>query len=217
MSLQTRLQMLVASPAIMGLAQHVPLYLVGLFSGAAIAAGVHDAASASAGLLAAASSLGSGVASAMLYDLVKPETDDETRAEQIAAGLAARDPQMVRLVAEALTQAGPDLAAALPDHTHQTLIAALQQGMTQSGGALAAIAPAYTAALQLPPTDWTALQAQLRQTAAQVTQRMEADGGTIARSKQKAPATGGPIEQTMVARNGGSITDSEQRTGADSD
>lgn len=74
---------------------------------------------------------------------MKPDADDDSREAAIAEGLRQRDPAVLRLVAEALLHARPDLASALPAATRTELAAALSGGMAQAGGRLAAIAPRY--------------------------------------------------------------------------
>jgi hypothetical protein len=157
-------------------------------SGAVIGAAICDPHWAQTGIGMVLASLGANVTSSIVYDLLKPHLDDESREELIARGLEQRDPGVIRLVAEALTRAGPELASALPDTTRTKLVELLERGMQEPGGALAAIAPRYAGALRNPPADWTALQAELQQTITSVSQTMETAEGVSSAAARCAPS-----------------------------
>lgn len=189
-----------------------PLWALAGGAGAIIGAAIGDPHWSQTGLGMVLASLSTNLSSSLLYELITPDLADERREELIARGLAQRDPAVIRLVAEALTQAGPELARAIPDATRAQLVDLLERGMRESGGALATIAPVYAAALRSPPADWRAFQAQLQQTLRKVSQTMEtSEGGVISGSRQTAPQIGGSIEQIIRAHGkGSSITDSDQ-------
>jgi hypothetical protein len=187
------------------LLKSTPLWVLAGGAGAVIGAAVGDPHWAQTGIGMVLASLGANVTSSIVYDLVKPDLDDEGREELIARGLEQRDPGVVRLVVEALMQAGPELAGALPDATRTKLVELLERGMHDSGGALAAIAPRYADALRNPPSDWRAPQAELRETITKVAQTMEAaEGGVISGGQMRAEHVGGPVEQVMRATGRGS-------------
>ncbi len=180
-----------------------PLLLVAGASGLILGAAIATPAFATAGLGLVLTSLAANMTSSMVYDLVKPELDDERREQLIARGLEQRDPGVIRLVAEALTQAGPDLARALPDATRTQLVALLESGMQEPGGALAVIAPRYADALRNPPADWRALQAETIEAA---------EGGVISGGQMRAEHVSGPVEQVMRATGRGSRIENSSQT-----
>ena len=195
------------------LLKSTPLWVLAGGAGAVIGAAIGDPHWAQTGVGTILASLGANVTSSMVYDLAKPDLDDETREELIARGLEQRDPGVIRLVAEALTQARPELAHALPDATRTKLVELLERGMHGAGGALAAIAPRYSEALRNPPADWQALQAELQQTISRVSQTMEAtERGVISGGRQKASRSGGAIDQTMRATGRGSRIETSSQT-----
>ena len=216
--LPAQLKQYLESPQTRTLASLAPLGIVAGAAGLIIGAAVATPVFAAAGLGLVLTSVAANIASSLAYDLVKPDLDAGERERRIAKGLNDRDPAVIRLVAEALANAGPDVARAIPDATRAELIDALGQGMQAPGGALAAIAPGYTSGLSNPKTDWNALQAELRQIIIKVTQTMDASqGGVITGGRQEAPHAGGAVEQTMRATGKGSrIENSSQIVGASS-
>ncbi len=207
-----------AAPQTRTLAGLAPLGVVAGAAGLIIGAAVATPAFAAAGLGLVLTSVAANIASSLAYDLVRPNLDDGERERQIAQGLKARDPAVIRLVAEALAGAGPDVARAIPESTRAELIDALKLGMQEPGGALAAIVPGYISGLSDPKPDWAALQTDLWQTISKVSQTMEAsEQGVISGSRQEAPHAGGTIEQTMRATKGGRIENSSQIVGRAND
>ncbi|MFL5807374.1 MAG: hypothetical protein ACJ8CR_37300 [Roseiflexaceae bacterium] len=195
------------------LLKSAPLWALAGGAGVIIGTAIATPAFATAGLGLVLTSLAANMTSSMVYDLVKPELDDERREQLIARGLKQRDPGVIRLVAEALTQAGPDLARALADATRTQLVALLESGMQEPGGALAAIAPRYADALRNPPADWRALQAELQQTITSVSQTIEAaEGGVISGGQMRAEHVSGPVEQVMRATGRGSRIENSSQT-----
>jgi hypothetical protein len=203
--LPAQLKTYLASPQTRTLASLAPLGIVAGAAGLIIGAAVATPAFAAAGLGLVLTSVAANIASSLAYDLVKPALDDGDRTNMIAKGLQARDPGVIQLVAEALADAGPDVARAIPDVAQAKLRAELidvfKLGMQEPGGALAAIAPRYIGALSDPRTNWAALQSELWQTISAVSQTIEASaGGVVSASQQEAPDTGGPISQSISAR-----------------
>ncbi|MDQ2998491.1 MAG: hypothetical protein M3R61_15765 [Chloroflexota bacterium] len=200
------------------LASLAPLGVVAGTAGLIIGAAVATPVFAAAGLGLVLTSVAANIASSLVYDLVKPDLDAGERERKIAAGLKQRDPGVIQLVAEALADAGPDVARAIPDQTRAELIDALGQGMQAPGGALAAIVPHYIAGLAAPHTNWAALQAELRQTIKKLSQTIEAsEGGVVSGVYMQAESTGGSVDQVMRARGTGSrIENSSQIVGGSS-
>lgn len=217
--LPAQLKSYLESPQTRTLASLAPLGIVAGAAGLIIGAAVATPAFAAAGLGLVLTSVAANIASALAYDLVKPDLDQGERELRIAQGLKARDPGVIRLVAEALADAGPDVARAIPDATRAELIDALKLGMHEPGGALAAIAPRYTSALSDPRTNWAALQSELWQTISTVSQTMEASaGGVISASHQEAPHAGRSVDQVIRATGPGSrVENSSQVVGRGSD
>lgn len=202
--LPTQLKNYLESPQTRTLASFAPLGIVAGAAGLIIGAAVATPAFAAAGLGLVLTSVAANIASSLVYDVIKPDLDEGRRARLIAKGLKEHDPGVIRLVAEALANAGPNVARAIPDSTRAALraelIDALKLGMLESGGALAEIAPRYVGALSDPRTNWAALQSDLWQTISTVSQTMDASaGGVISESHQEAPHTGGPISQSISA------------------
>jgi hypothetical protein len=142
----------------------------------------------------------------MAYDFLKPDLDDDTRAEQIQQALEAREPATGALVAAALIDAGPDVAQALPTNNREALIDGLVKGMEQAAGPLAQIAPRYTAGLRDPQTDWAALQTALRQVVEQTAMTMQVGNkGQIRDAAMEVEGVGGNVEMKMTAGDEGVI------------
>ncbi len=196
--LSSRLRALLASQHIRTLASLAPLGVVASGAGLVIGAAVASPALAAAGLGGILTSFATNVMSSVVYDIVKPDLDEGERERKIAQGLKDHDAGVIRLVAEALTAAGPDLAQALPDATRAELIAALEQGMREAGGPLDAIAAPYTAALGQPQTDWAVLQGELRRTIADTRMLMKVGHeGEIREAEMRAEQERGTLDMTM--------------------
>lgn len=203
--LPARLEQFFAAPQTRMLASLAPLGLVAAASSTIIGAALATPAFAASGLGLVLTSVAANVTSSLLYDLVRPGLEEGQRERTIAQGLKNHDPGVIRLVAEALAGGGPEVARAIPEQIRAELIDALRQGMQEPGGALAAIAPGFTAGLSTPQTDWSALQAQLRQAIDRASQTIEtAEGGVISGGRQQVEGARGPVEQVMRASGQGS-------------
>lgn len=210
MTLRNRLTALVAAPQTQTLVRFAPLALVSTIAGASIGAALAAPAFAAAGLGAVLVGLGTNLVSSMIYDIVKPGSDDETRALVIQQGLEQHDPQVVALVADTLAVAGPELAGALPAE-RTALVAALERGMREGGGALEAIAQQLGTALRNPQADWNAVQRSLSTTIASISMSMEtSDEAQMKNNVQNSAATGGPVTMDMKA-GGKSVMEGNQQ------
>lgn len=211
--LSARLKDFFAAPQTRTAASFAPLLVVAGASGLIIGAALATPAFAAAGLGLVLTSVAANITSSLVYDVVKPDLDAGERERTIAQGLKDRDPGVIRLVAEALAGGGPDVAKAIPEPTRAELIGALRQGMQEPGGALAAIAAPYTGGLDNPQTDWSALQAELRETIRKVSQTIDAaEGGVISGGKQHVEGARGPVDQVMRATGKGSRIDNSSQT-----
>ncbi|MFV9504214.1 MAG: NACHT domain-containing protein [Oscillochloridaceae bacterium umkhey_bin13] len=141
--------------------------------------------------------------------VILPVEAEAERIELIEQGLEARDPGTLAVVAATLAEAGPQLAAALPEEARPQLAASLGQGMTEAGGPLSALAPTYTTALQTPDqADWAAIRAQTQQQI-QISARIEAaERATIERSGITITTTGMPIDASVIAQADSTIRES---------
>ncbi len=201
-----RLRTFFAPSLARGMARAAPLLLVASASGALIGADLAGAASLVSGLVALGANLGTNLLASMVYDVIKPDQDDDTRADTIVRALEARDPATGALVATALIDAGPEVAQALPEAGRDVLLGGLEAGMRQAGGALAAIAPRYAAGLRDPQTDWTALQAALGQTVEQTTMHMQVGHkGQIRNTAMEVTDAPGHVDMRMTAGDEGVI------------
>jgi hypothetical protein len=199
-----RLRALFTMPWVRSAAHATPLWLVAAASGAVIGADLAGSATLVKSLVALGAGLGTNLLASMVYDLVKPDLDDDTRAAQIQQALEARDPASGALIAAALLDAGPDLAQALPPAGRAPLIAALEAGMQETAGPLAQIAPRYAAGLRDEQTDWAALQAALRPVVEQTVMRMEVGHkGQIRDAAMEVDRVGGTVEMEMTAGDEG--------------
>ncbi|HEU4321975.1 MAG TPA: zinc ribbon domain-containing protein [Roseiflexaceae bacterium] len=195
-----------ASPLARQAARAAPFLLVASASGAAIGAALGDPTFAASPFGTLGVSLAANMVTSMAYDLLKPDLDDDTRAEQIVQALEARDPASGALIAAALIEAGPEVAQALPETGREVLISGLEAGMRHADGALAAIAPRYTAGLRDGQTDWAALQAALRQTVEQTTMHMEVGHkGQIRNAAMEVTGAPGDVDMRMIAGDEGVI------------
>lgn len=209
-NLQTRLREYLAAPTAVQLAQVAPLSFVAGCSGAIIAALVGTPGFAAGGLAVVLGGLAVNFTSSLIDRIIFADNDHQ-RVQIVDAGLRAGDRDVQTLAAGALTQAGTEVAQAVPAADHTDLITDLQAAMQQVGGPLAAIAPQYAAALRNPQTDWAALQAELRATITRVHQTMEAsEEGVISGSEQDVQQASGPVEQVMRATKHGRIENSRQ-------
>jgi hypothetical protein len=137
--------------------------------------------------------------------------DDDQRTQALEQGLAQHDEDVTTLSAAVLAHAGPDMVQALPQSSREDLIAGLEKAMQEAGGPLAAIAPRYADALRSSVSDWTRLQADLKQTISSVRQTMVAERESrIGQSHQKAEGVSGPVQQTMRASDHSEISGSSQ-------
>lgn len=168
-NLLQRLKTYLDGPTTIQLAQVAPLGVMAGVSAAAIAAIIGAPAFASSGLGIIFGGLAVNFTSTLIDKIVHAGSERE-RVKAVEQGLAAGDKDVQTLVAGALTQAGPDVAAALPSDDRDELIAAFEAAMRQAGGPLAVIAGRYAAALRDPAADWAALQRDVREEAATLTQ-----------------------------------------------
>jgi hypothetical protein len=209
--LPTRLKDFFTAPQTRTAASFAPLLIVAGASGLIIGTALATPVFAAAGLGLVLTSVAANITSSLVYDLVKPDLDAGERERMIAQGLTERDPGVIRLVAEALAAAGPDVARAIPDSTRTELVDAFRQSMQTTGGALAAIAAPYAIGLNDSRTDWTALQVELHQTITRITQTIEADQGSeVADSHQRTEVATGPVEQIIRASDKSHISASSQ-------
>jgi hypothetical protein len=214
--LLVRLRTLFQSPQIRLLAQLAPLGVVASGASTVIGVVITSPSLAATRLGALLTGLATNITSALLYDVIKPGQDDQSRQQAIITGLKTRDPAVVRLVAEALIEAGPALAQALPEDARADLIAVLAQGMREPGGALAEIAASYSAALRNPGADWHSLQNNLRQAVVLVKQTIEAsDDAEISSGGQRVEGVTGPVEQAIRATGRSRIVDASQTAVSD--
>jgi hypothetical protein len=199
-NLVTRLRALFDLPQTRLLAQLAPLGIVASCAAAVIGAAIANPALVTTGLGAILAGLATNATSSLLYDIIKPNQAEHVREQAIVAGLKARHPDVIQLVAEALIAAGPDLAQVLPEDARAELIAALEQGMREPGGALAAIAPYYSSALRDVDANWRTLQQELHQAIISVKQTIETgDDAEISGAGQRVEGASGPIEQVIRA------------------
>lgn len=201
-----RLRAIFASPFARQVARTTPFLLVAGASGTVISASLFIPGFAASPFGTLGVSLAANMVTSMAYDLLKPDLDDDTRAEQIVQALEARDPASGALVAAALIEAGPEVVQALPEAGREVLISGLEAGMQQADGALAAIAPRYAAGLRDPQTDWAALQAALRQVVEQTTMHMQVGHkGQIRNAVMEVTDTPGTVDMRMTAGDEGVI------------
>lgn len=199
-TLRERLTDFMRSEKAQALAQYAPLGLLAAVSGSIIGAAVGAPAFAASGLGMALTGLATNLASATLYDAIRPDVDDDARGKAIQAALAARDPHVTALVADALAALGPQLALALAQRP--SLLPALGDGMRQAGGVLAAVEPELRAALADPQADWGALQQQVARHITSVEVAAEtSDEARMINQEQRVENAAGPVK--LCARAGG--------------
>lgn len=199
--LTARLQAFFANPLARTLARHSPAALLAGGTGVALAAllGVPGFANTGVGIIVGGAAV--NIAAALLQELaLLPLEDDQRRADLIEQKLLARDADTARLVAATLVQNGPAVAAALPASGRDELVAALEQGMRQAGGPLEQIAVRFVAALRAPTADWSALQGELGQELATLSQEAIAEE-TIEGFVQEAHDIKGRTVQRQHAKN----------------
>lgn len=195
-----KLVALLRSERAQALAEEAPIALLALISGSLIGVAIGAPAFAAAGLGMVLTSLATNMASTFLYEAVRPDSDDHKRRNAIRDGLKAHDPQVIAVVADALTALGPQFAGALADARQPRLLPALTEGMQQSGGVLAEFAPQLSAALANPHADWSALQQQVTQRIASVQMSMEtSDEAQMRNQEQRVEQASGPVVMSMKA------------------
>ena len=188
-----------------------PLWTVCILSGAAIGAAVAGLPLMTGALGGVLLALATNIGSSAVYDLIKPNLDDEQRAGIIEQGLKAGDPQIKRFLAQALVAAAPDLAQALPASERTALAQHIGAGLNASGGVAAQIAASIQQALITPPADWAEFQRGLQQQIASVQLTMEtSDEAEMRRNRQRVEQAAGPVVLSMKASGKSKMEDNEQ-------
>jgi hypothetical protein len=185
------------------LVKAVPLWTLAGVAGTIIGCVLRDPNWAQTGVGIILTSLSTNFATAIVYDLSKPDLDSERREKLIGEGLDQHDSDTLRLVAEALVDAAPEISRTIPDTNRPGVIALLETGMQDSGGVLANISTIYAAALHDPMTNWDLMQTELLRIIAMglnTGEPLSDVKGTVSAS------TEGRIYGSAVGVNSGTIT-----------
>jgi len=205
---------LLRSEGTQALARHAPLALVATVSGGIIGAAIGARALAAAGLGMVLTSLATNMTnmvSSLLYEVIDPDVDDDTRSTAIQRGLEAGDPHVTALVLDALTALGPQLAESLAAVQRPALLPALSAGMQQAGGPLTTLAPQISAALADSQADWGPLQQRVASSITSLDMRVRTkDGARVSGQKQRAENAAGRISMSIEASGTSVIENGEQ-------